>query len=115
LKAFYATMPSTHLTSPSHSTPSATRERVRTGIIVSVVVGTLAILILAYVLVKRRMNRGIKAGMLVGKKSYVEEEAGRRGKDDVGLEIGIVEEPLPVYVKDEGGRVQSSRHGGVRC
>jgi hypothetical protein len=108
-------MPSTHLTSPSRSTPSATRERVRTGIIVSVVVGTLAILILAYVLVKRRMNRGIKAGMLVGKKSYVEEEAGRRGKDDVGLEIGIVEEPLPVYVKDEGGRVQSSRHGGVRC
>jgi hypothetical protein len=111
-------MPSTHLTSQPHSTPSATRERVRTGIIVSVVVGTLAVLILAYVLVKRRMNRGIRAGMVVGKKSYSEEEAGRRAKGDAGLETGVVEEPLPVYMKNESGREEDLRHGGVgnsRC
>jgi hypothetical protein len=73
-------MPSTHLT--SHSDPSTTRERVRTGIIVSVVVGTFALLILAYVLVKRRMNRNVKAGVVVGKKSYLEDTS--RGKDDAG-------------------------------
>jgi hypothetical protein len=106
-------MPSTHLT--SHSDPSTTRERVRTGIIVSVVVGTFALLILAYVLVKRRMNRNVKAGVVVGKKSYLEDTS--RGKDDAGLEVGVVEEELLVYVREEkdGGREGNGGGRGVRC
>jgi hypothetical protein len=88
---------------------------VRTGIIVSVVVGTFALLILAYVLVKRRMNRNVKAGVVMGKKSYIEDTS--RGKDDEGLEVGIVEEELPVYVREEkedGGEGNGGGRG-VRC
>jgi hypothetical protein len=89
-------MPSTHRQSDA-LTSNMTPERVRTGIIVSVIVGTLALVILGYVVVKRRMNRGVKAG---SRSSAGGGEANGGGKDDGGLEVGIVQEALPVYVKE---------------
>lgn len=75
-----------------------TPERVRTGIIVSVVVGTLAILIIGYVLLKRHMNRGVKAGTIQGRPSYGDDR--RITMVDKELEVGFIQEPLPVYAKD---------------
>jgi hypothetical protein len=74
-----------------------TPERIRTGIIVSVVVGTLAILILGYVLLKRRINRGIKEGKI---RPRCDDEDPRVMMVDKELETGIVQEPLPIYAKD---------------
>lgn len=79
-----------------------TPERIRTGIIVAVVVGTLGTLILAYVVFRWRRNKGIKAGSVKGVVDVDEE----RRREDKDLETGVVKEALPVYMKDagEGGR-----------
>lgn len=76
-----------------------TPERIRTGIIVSVVVGTFAALILAYVVLRWRRNKGVKAGSIAGR--HADERRGR-GQDDKDLETGVIQEPLPVYAKDAG-------------
>jgi hypothetical protein len=98
-------MPSTHRASDS-ATSGMTPERVRTGIIVSVIISTLSLMILGYVLLKRWINRGVRAGTVMGRMECGG-EAGGRGKIDGGLEVGVVQEPLPVYMreaKDDVGR-----------
>ncbi|KAL5117462.1 hypothetical protein ACEQ8H_004627 [Pleosporales sp. CAS-2024a] len=75
-----------------------TPERMRTGIIVSIVIGTIAILILVFVLLKRRRNRGIKQGKI--RRRSIDAQDPRRIIVDKDLEIGIVSEPLPVYAKE---------------
>lgn len=72
-------------------------ERVRTGIIVSVVVCAVAILVLGYVVLRRRINRGVKEGKI---RRRCEDEDPRVEMVDKELEVGVVREPLPVYVKD---------------
>ncbi|KAH7413628.1 hypothetical protein DE146DRAFT_749832 [Phaeosphaeria sp. MPI-PUGE-AT-0046c] len=84
-------MPSTSPRPPQQMTP----ERIRSGIIVSVVVGTLATLILAYVVLRWRRNRGIKAGSVEGRHAN-----GRRREDEKDLEVGVIQEPVPAYTKD---------------
>jgi hypothetical protein len=72
-----------------------TPERVRTGIIVSVVIVTLSLLILGYVLLKRRMNRGVKEGKIRNRAH--DDEDPRIKMVDKELETGVISEPLPVY------------------
>ncbi|KAH7071407.1 hypothetical protein BKA63DRAFT_568542 [Paraphoma chrysanthemicola] len=80
---------------PSHKMSA---ESVRTGIIVGVVIGVLALLILAYVLYSRRRNRGVKVGTMTGSRQSKFCEA--RGREEKELEIGVIQEPLPVYQKE---------------
>jgi hypothetical protein len=71
-----------------------TPENIRTGVIVSVVVSVVAIVILVYVALKNLLNRRVKMEI----KRKVEME--RRIKEDTGLEVGVVREPLPAYHKE---------------
>lgn len=90
-------MPSQHPSTTRQNTP----ERIRTGIIVSVVVSVVAILVLIYVLLKRRRNASVKVGTI--NRSTGKDECGDGGRDadgDSDLEVGVVKEVAPVYMRD---------------
>lgn len=91
-------MPSTQPRTSDRPSFQMTPERVRTAIIVSGIVGSLAILILGYLLLKRRMNRGVKAGRL--DRHYDDDP--RIKMIDKELETGVIQEPLPVYAEPKG-------------
>ncbi|KAF1918771.1 hypothetical protein BDU57DRAFT_120005 [Ampelomyces quisqualis] len=80
---------------------SMTPERIRTGVIVSVVVGVLAMVVVGYVFVKRRQNGRVKVGCIDGRDGWRKEGGG-----DGDLEVGIVKDAAPVYAKElrEGER-----------
>jgi hypothetical protein len=84
-------MPTTHSTKASR--PTSSSEARRTGLIVGLVVGILALLLLAYYLINRRRKQGVKAGTRVGSPTA-------RVKRDQDLEVGIIQEPVPVYQKE---------------
>jgi hypothetical protein len=88
-------MPSTQPRTTDRPGFQMTPERVRTGIIVSVVIATLSLLILGYVLLKRRMNRGVKEGKIRNRAH--DDEDPRIKMVDKELETGVISEPLPVY------------------
>jgi hypothetical protein len=81
-------MPTTHSTKASR--PTSSSEARRTGLIVGLVVGILALLLLAYYLINRRRKQGVKAGT----------RPTARVKRDQDLEVGIIQEPVPVYQKE---------------
>jgi Mg2+/citrate symporter len=93
-------MPSTRPYPSNRPNLKMTAENVRTGIIVSVVAGVVAIVLLAYVVLKRRMNRGVKIGTRINSRCNVR-DAGN-GKIDGDLEVGVIREPLPVYRQEPG-------------
>jgi hypothetical protein len=91
-----------------------TPERIRTGIIVSVVVASLAMLILGYVLLKRRINRGVKEGKI---RCRDDDEDPRIKMVDKELETGVVQEPLPVYAqspREDEKRMMAAEDGFER-
>lgn len=73
--------------------PTSSRSATRTGIIVGVIVGVLALLIIAYILIARRRRQGVKAGTKIGVQLA-------RTKQDKDLEVGVIQEPVPVYQKE---------------
>jgi hypothetical protein len=97
-------MPTQTPRQPKHITP----ERIRTGIIVSVVISVVAILVVVYILLKRRQNARVKVGTINGRNGSTVKDEGRNGGRDVNgdLEVGIVKEVAPVYMRDlrEGER-----------
>lgn len=98
-------------TTPSHPIEMSS-ERIRTGIIVSVVVCVVAVLVLGYVVLRRRINRGVKEGKI---RRRCEDKDPRVEMVDKEVEMGVVREPLPVYVKDvEGGEKSVGVGEGVR-
>ncbi|KAH3950476.1 hypothetical protein HBH64_222720 [Parastagonospora nodorum] len=96
-------------TTQPHTNPQITPERLRTGIIVSVVVCAIAILALGYVMLRRRINRGVKEGKI---RRRCDDEDPRVEMVDKEVEMGVVREPLPVYVKDVRGGEKSVGVGG---
>ncbi|KAF2022744.1 hypothetical protein EK21DRAFT_119441 [Setomelanomma holmii] len=91
-------MPSTRPRPFDRPSRGTSAESIRTGIIVSVVVGALAVIVLANILWSRRAQRGVMRGMNVGARHNVNQEPS--GTQDKELEIGIIVEPLPVYRKE---------------
>ncbi|KAH6111871.1 hypothetical protein HBI64_217250 [Parastagonospora nodorum] len=96
-------------TTQPHTNPQITPERLRTGIIVSVVVCAIAILALGYIVLRRRINRGVKEGKI---RRRCDDEDPRVEMVDKEVEMGVVREPLPVYVKDVMGDEKSVGVGG---
>lgn len=70
-------------------------ESIRTAIIVSVVIGVLAIVALVGVLWNRRVRRSAKAGRRLD--SRLHDVGMRDRRDDKDMETGVIQEPLPVY------------------
>ncbi|CAO2647415.1 Nn.00g083370.m01.CDS01 [Neocucurbitaria sp. VM-36] len=89
-------MPSTR---PNRPLPKPSQERTRTAIIVSVVIGTLAVLALILFLRSRRMRRSAKAGTAIETTSASWDLQQRQDKE---MEVGVVQEPLPVYRREVG-------------
>ena len=81
-----------------------TKESIRTAVIVGLVIGLLGFIVLSSLLYQRRLRRNIKAGTIIGKWGVERQERGGKTtwKADVekGLEVGIIQEPLPVYAKE---------------
>lgn len=71
------------------------KESIRTAIIVSSVIGVLAILALTCLYWSRRIKRSAKAGMRIENSSLAVS-----GAVDKHLEVGVIQEPLPVYKKE---------------
>jgi hypothetical protein len=92
-------MPTTRPRPSDQSLPKLSAESIRTGIVVSAVVGVLATIITAYVIMKQRLKRGVKAGTRIDRLRNVGDV--RREKEDRDLEVGIIREPLPVYQKEQ--------------
>lgn len=102
----YEIMPSTSTsTSTTRQRPTSSPEATRTGIIVGVIVGVLALFIIAYILINRRRKQGVKAGTKIG--AHVP-----RVKQDKDLEVGVIQEPVPVYRKELRGDERRLAVGG---
>jgi H+/gluconate symporter-like permease len=91
-------MPSTR----PNRTQKPTHESIRTAIIVGLIIGVIGLLILAYLSYQRRLRRNVKEGTRPGTIAHMAQLRGERGERDVekGLEVGVVQEPLPVYRKE---------------
>jgi hypothetical protein len=98
-------MPSTR----PQPTQTPTKESIRTAIIVGLIISLLGVIVLTYVLHQRRLRRNVKAGTVVGTPKVGRLEEGIRTRrmipdEGKGLEVGVVQEPLPVYTRNiEGG------------
>ncbi|KAG9193194.1 hypothetical protein G6011_03229 [Alternaria panax] len=108
-------MPSTR----PRPTQEPTKESTRTAIIVGLIIGLLGIMVLASVLYQRRLRRGAKAGAMVGEWEVGRQEGGgrtrRRGNlEEKNLEVGVIQEPLPVYTKEAAGGEKRLEMGVVR-
>jgi hypothetical protein len=91
-------MPSTR----PNRTQTPTHESIRTAIIVILIIGVLGLLILAYLSHQRRLRRNVKEGTRPGTIAHLAQLGAERREGDVekGLEVGVVQEPLPVYQKE---------------
>ncbi|KAF2851867.1 hypothetical protein T440DRAFT_46234 [Plenodomus tracheiphilus IPT5] len=100
------------------NTPTPSRESLRTAIIVSVVIGTLAVCVLVCMLWSRRVRRSAKIGTRQGGCGSDMQNEGRiqrrqREVEDKNLEVGVVREPLPVYRREVGWDEKSVGVGGT--
>lgn len=91
---------------PLSTTPQITPERIRTGIIVSTVISVLAILVVIYVLLKRRQNAKVKIGTVDGQEPSIDRLTIQSGEDhgdvEAGMEVGVMKEAPPVYMREVG-------------
>lgn len=96
-----------HPTTSSAAAVSNTNERVRTGTIVGVIIGVIAVILVVYVLWGRWLVRDVKIGSIVTRRHSNEYEEKQRSSER-GLESGIVRdaEELPAYQKDGGDDVK---------
>jgi hypothetical protein len=88
-------MPSTYSNPETRHNSSVSANGKRTAIIVVLVVGVLGMLVIAHVLWKRRVNRGVRTG-------NVQNGGRERRVNDKDVEVGVIREPLPVYRKEMG-------------
>lgn len=87
---------------PLSNTPQTTPERIRTGIIVSAVISVLAILVVIYVCLKRRQNARVKIGTVDRQEGSIDRRHVQRREGDEDLEVGVVKEAPPVYMREVG-------------
>ncbi|KAF1848016.1 uncharacterized protein K460DRAFT_67051 [Cucurbitaria berberidis CBS 394.84] len=112
-------MPATRPRPSDQPQPKMTKENVRTAIIVSVIIGTLAVIVLTLFIWSRRIRRSAKAGTSTS--SHIEgQDVTYRPlqRHDKELEVGVIQEPLPVYhrepMEDERRLAIAARSSGER-
>lgn len=91
-------MPSTRPRPSDRPYNKMSKESVRTAIIVGVIVGVLSIICFVIFLWTRRMKQNAKAGTRNKESSGGHLEPNQPlQRQDKDLEIGVIQEPLPVY------------------
>jgi hypothetical protein len=93
-------MPSTR----PQPTQKPTKESIRTAIVVGLIIGLLGIIVLTSLLYQRGLRRSTKADTFIGRseigRGKSEQCARRRSDVEKGFEVGVIQEPLPVYTKE---------------
>lgn len=91
-------MPSTRPRPSDRPGHKMSKESMRTAIIVGVIIGVLSIICLVIFLWSRRIKRNAKMGTRSNESSAVHYGIDQvLQRQDKGLEIGVIQEPLPVY------------------